>query len=559
MKRKHLILPITIFGLLVSFGLSACNGGNNPKSSQTAQQSIKITAADSKTKLIINDTVQLTASVEGVKWSTSDAAIADISESGLVTAKAVGKATIKASKEGYKDGSLTINVDLPAIVVTASAQSVVIGEKITVTADQQGVTWESSDATIATVSSAGEVTGVKAGEVNIIAKKDGFNNGTVAIKVTRPAATATLHMENADHYTADGVWGTSYSGTMYGPGDESPVYARSSGNASDGTCIAYMDNGDREILTFTSDVDIKAELVMMMASRNGVEDMSTVMNVKLNDVAIDLAGKSFAGGGDTNTFVEFSFGEVNIKAGQNVLDFNFLASSPYMDDLNFYAESAAKIEIVLPPEKETLVLKQQELKIVEGKTAQIESDVTGLSYKSANDNVATVNETGLVTAVAAGSTTISVSKQGYKTVKLPVEVTEAEGVFNVSVETATGEGVTIDTSQNLTAPYNYIVREFEVGKVMTLEFDVEKAGTYNMSMKARASGGYSSTTTDDLATCMELKVNNNKLTLTGTVSGNSFTNYALGEVTLTAGKNVIEITCLVSVPSINLFKFVPKA
>ena len=559
MKRKHLILPITIFGLLVSFGLSACNGGNNPKSSQTAQQSIKITAADSKTKLIINDTVQLTASVEGVKWSTSDAAIADISESGLVTAKAVGKATIKASKEGYKDGSLTINVDLPAIVVTASAQSVVIGEKITVTADQQGVTWESSDATIATVSSAGEVTGVKAGEVNIIAKKDGFNNGTVTIKVTRPAATATLHMENADHYTADGVWGTSYSGTMYGPGDESPVYARSSGNASDGTCIAYMDNGDREILTFTSDVDIKAELVMMMASRNGVEDMSTVMNVKLNDVAIDLAGKSFAGGGDTNTFVEFSFGEVNIKAGQNVLDFNFLASSPYMDDLNFYAESAAKIEIVLPPEKETLVLKQEELKIVEGKTAQIESDVTGLSYKSANTNVATVNETGLVTAVAAGSTTISVSKQGYKIVKLPVEVTEAEGVFNVSVETATGEGVTIDTSQNLTAPYNYIVREFEVGKVMTLEFDVETAGTYNMSMKARASGGYSSTTTDDLATCMELKVNNNKLTLTGTVSGNSFTNYALGEVTLTAGKNVIEITCLVSVPSINLFKFVPKA
>ena len=23
-------------------------------------------------------------------------------------------------------------------------------------------------------------------------------------------------MEDADHYTADGVWGTSYSGTMYG-------------------------------------------------------------------------------------------------------------------------------------------------------------------------------------------------------------------------------------------------------------------------------------------------------------------------------------------------------
>ncbi len=260
MKRKHFILPLTIFGLLVSFGLSACNGGgeNKSASSQTVQQSIKITAADSKTKLILGETVQLTASVDGVKWSSSDLNVATISEKGLVTSLAVGKTTIKATKDGYKDGSLTINVDLQTTNVTASATSLVKGEKITVTADQQGVKWESADPAIATVNDSGEVTGVAAGTVAIKASKDGFNPGSVSITVTRPAPTATLHMEDADHYTADGMWGTDYNGTIYGPGDESPVYERTSGNASDGKCIAYMDNGDKEILTFNSSVAVKA-------------------------------------------------------------------------------------------------------------------------------------------------------------------------------------------------------------------------------------------------------------------------------------------------------------
>ena len=564
MKRKHLILPLTVFGLLISFGLSACNngnggGGSTPKSSQTAQQSIKITAADGKNKLILGESVQLTASVEGVSWEAEKPEIASVNASGLVESKAVGSTKIFAKKDGFKDGSITITVDLQTIKVTASATSVVKGEKITVTADQQGVKWESADPAIATVNDSGEVTGVAAGTVTIKASKDGFNPGSVSITVTRPAPTATLHMEDADHYTADGMWGTDYGGTVYGPGEESPVYERTSGNASDGKCIAYMDNGDKEILTFNSSAAVKAELVMMMAARAAVEDMSTLMEVKLNETAIDLAGKGFEGGGDTNTFVEFSFGELNILEGKNVMEFNFTGASPYMDDLNFYAESAVTITVVLPPEKLDLVLGQENLKIAVGKTAQITSEVTGLTYKSANTAIASVDENGLVTGVAAGSTTINVSKNGYKTVKLPVEVVEAEGAFKVNINNIQGDGVVTKESHNLTAPDNVMIDTFEVGAVATLEFDVEKAGTYTMTMKARASGGYSATEPDNLATCMELKVNGTKLALTGEVTPGTFATYTLGDVTLTAGKNTIEITCVTSVPGINLFNFIPKA
>ena len=577
MSKKKFILPFTVFAMLISFGLAACNGDNGGnqggdnsgdvqdsqpasenKTSSAKQEKIVITAADNKTKLVYPDTVQLSADQEGVTWESAKPEIATVSSTGLVTAVSKGSASIKAIKEGFKDGSINISVDYPNITVNADKTSLLIGETANLTASEQGVTWSSSDSTVVSVNN-GVATALKIGSATIKASKDKYNDGTVTINVVRPAPTATLHMEDADHYTADGVWGTSYSGTMYGPGEESPVYERSSGNASDGTCIAYMDNGDKEILTFTSSAAVKAELVMMMAARSAVSDMSAVMSVKFNNADLDLAGKEFAGGGDTNTFIEFSFGDVDLVAGNNVMQFDFLGSSPYMDDLNIYAESATTIAVVQPAEKQDIVIGQENIKIAVGKTAQITSAITGLSYRSANTAVATVDDAGLVTGVAAGSTTINISKDGYKTLKLPVEVIEAEGAFKVNIDNITGEGVVTKESRNLTAPDNVMIDTFAVDAVGTLEFNVETAGTYTMYMKARASGGYSATDPDNLATCMELKVNGTKLDLTGEVTPGTFNTYLLGDVTLTAGKNVITIKCITSVPGINLFNFIPKA
>lgn len=577
MKKKGLILPLTVFAMLLSLSLAGCNNNNGDgggdggeqetpisqpaseyKPSSAKLEKINITSEGNVKSILYGQTLQLNADQEGVTWESSKPEIATVSPTGLVTAVSKGSAAIKASKEGFKDGSFNITVDYPNITVTADKTSLLIGETANLTASEQGVTWTSSDDTIASVAN-GVVTAKKIGSATIKASKDHFNDGSITINVVRPAPTATLHMEDADHYTADGVWGTSYGSSMYGPGEESPVYARSSGNASDGTCIAYMDNGDKEILTFTSSAAVKAELVMMMASRSAVTDMSAVMSVKFNNADLDLAGKEFAGGGDTNTFVEFSFGDVDLVAGNNVMQFDFLGSSPYMDDLNIYAESATTIEVVQPAEKLDIVIGQENIKIAVGKTAQITSAITGLSYRSANTAVATVDDTGLVTGVAAGSTTINISKDGYKTLKLPVEVVEAEGAFKVNIDNITGEGIATKESRNLTAPDNVMIDSFAVDAVGTLEFNVETAGTYTMYMKARASGGYSATDPDDLATCMELKVNDVKLDLTGEVAPGTFDTYLLGDVTLTAGKNVITIKCITSVPGINLFNFIPKA
>ena len=118
---------LSILAVLLAFAVTACNGpapanseeGGEQESSlvpetKSQQQSIKITAEGGKKTLEIGETVQLSADVDGVTWSSSNADAATVSDAGLVTAVAPGSATIKAVKEGYKDGSISITVSKPA-------------------------------------------------------------------------------------------------------------------------------------------------------------------------------------------------------------------------------------------------------------------------------------------------------------------------------------------------------------------------------------------------------------------------------------------------------------
>ncbi len=62
--------------------------------------------------------------------------------------------------------------------------SVTVGSSITLTCNESGVTWTSSNSSVAEVSTSGVVTGKRAGVVTITVQKEGFSNGTLEITVT---------------------------------------------------------------------------------------------------------------------------------------------------------------------------------------------------------------------------------------------------------------------------------------------------------------------------------------------------------------------------------------
>lgn len=84
----------------------------------------------------------------------------------------------------------TEDLDFTSIkpTITVSGDSTVeTGSTITLVSSVSGVTWSSSDDTVATVDQSGVVTPVSAGNVTITAAKTGYTSGTKAIEVTAPA------------------------------------------------------------------------------------------------------------------------------------------------------------------------------------------------------------------------------------------------------------------------------------------------------------------------------------------------------------------------------------
>ena len=577
MKGRKLFIPFAAFVLALSMGLAACGnsgdpsqGGESQPSGDTSakQEKISVEAEGGKKSLILGEKVQLTAKVgdavlEGVTWESAKPEIASVDANGLVTSVSKGSATIKAIKDGYKDGSINISVDYENIKVSVAEggkTSLLIGETVQLNADKQGVTWTSSNADVAEVNNTGLVTAKKIGQATITASGNNLNPGSVEISVVRPDPTAVLHMEDAEHFAADGEWSSSNEPT------EAPTYNKS--NASDGTTCAHFGAGDMETIRFKSSKAVKAEICLTIGYYYSLDDVSQILAVKFNGVDVAYPAQGYEAEDTSNyTYKPISFGELDLIADTNVLEITVMANSnnrfPYMDDLQIYAAEPVTITLVPAPQKDPVVVDQESITVNEGKTAQITSSMTGLSYKSASESVATVSETGLVTGVKVGTTTIIITKDGYKALRLPVTVLEAEGVIAVSINDIEGEGIATRTSRNLEAPYNYIIDEdnggFPTGVVGILKFNATTAGAYDMYVRCRASGGYNSSTTDDLATCMTVKVNGTVVAASGTVSGNSFTDYLLGEVTLKVGENEIEITCLTTVPTINMFRFLPKA
>ena len=185
-----------------------------------------IAVTPSTDTVVVTQTLQLTAVAKDAQggtltgrtmaWITSDQTRATVSSTGLVTGVSSGAVTITASAEG-KTGTASITIkDKPvgAVILSPAQVSIETGQTRQLTAqvtDDQGnpltgrpITYASDNSAVATVSSAGLVTGVAIGSAKITATSEG-KSGTSDVTVT-PVAVANVQISPP---TADLIIGQS--------------------------------------------------------------------------------------------------------------------------------------------------------------------------------------------------------------------------------------------------------------------------------------------------------------------------------------------------------------
>ena len=209
-----------------------------------------------------------------------------------------------------------------------------------------------------------------------------------------------------------------------------------------------------------------------------------------------------------------------------------------------------------PYEKPTqITVNQENIELTVGEEAQITSTFTELKYQSANAQVASVDATGKVTALKAGETTITVSKEGnFKPAKVPVKVNEKAGVYQVEVEKGTSskgeDGADQITFREASGGHNS-TNAFPKDAVLTLSFDVAEAGTYSMKINARKDRNAPSEFDGKFTSAFEMKLNDNAIAADAT-AGSSWADVLIGNVELKAGNNTMTFKALTESNPINL-------
>ena len=177
----------------------------------------------------VGESVQLTPTVlpanaeYTLTWSISDKYVATISQDGLLTGKSAGAADLKVKADNGVYAMLRVVVSEPkptSVSVSPSSVTLTEGQSRYLTATvypsnaSQSVTWTSSNANIASVSSSGKVTAVNAGTAIITAKTS--NGKTATCTVTCKSAVPELTISDKDGITSlPDKANVSYERTFY--------------------------------------------------------------------------------------------------------------------------------------------------------------------------------------------------------------------------------------------------------------------------------------------------------------------------------------------------------
>ena len=481
---------------------------------------IVITCNDNKTALTKGQTAQLnvvydpddTTDPKEVKWTSSNDKVAKVDAKGLVTAVAEGNVTItaqvgdKTATYDFTIGEVKLtNISLDKTDITIHKGG---NDKVTViydpenTTDDKTVSWSSSDKTVATVDGDGNVTAVKTGSAVITAKVGNFT-ATCKVTVDAPLESITPEKDVIDlvkNQTAEVKYTLNPSDTT---SDKTVTFA------SDNAEVASVDeNGvitanaeGQTVVTITSNAnpEIKASVTVNVTEvpiNSVVLDKANV-TVEKNSTTTLTATINPAATTDDDTTITWSTSNAEIatvapenSASGEAVTVTAVNGGTATITATTANGKTAVCEIKVPVHTESIEITGFEngiVKLDRGTTRVLAvkfnpentEDSKEIVWESTHPEIATVDETGTVHALKAGTTEITATtKVGNISDKKIITVEEKNLDKDISeeikfdakkVEVVKNQSVNMNQYLNL----NEIIEKKNITDDITVEWSVD--------------------------------------------------------------------------------------
>ena len=452
------VIAFVILGLGNTESQTSSTPGTVQSGTVSSTKVLTVEITPQSPSITIGSTIQLITSLkdEGgksvnsgigdVQWESSNASVATVSSSGLVTGISVGSATLTVrfiDNVGWKDalGTVMLRVSdqkVSSVAINPQIINVGIGQSsqiLAVSKDTNGdtitglsIAWASSNVAVATVSSTGLVTGVSKGESTIIASVGGVS-ASGSVLVTDVSASSIEITPNKGTLS---IGQSSQLSARLKDAQGNIVAGRDVSWSSSDTAIVTVSNAG--MLTAISDGEST-----ITASVEGVSGFATVtvsgapvasISVSAQSASISVgqtqqltASVSDAGGNILNDRIMSwtTSNEASATVSNAGLVTGIALGSSTITGTSEGKSATVVVEVSVSPVSSVSVTPQS-VKLSAGQTQQLSETVTDkdgnvlsgfvIIWSSTNSASVTVSNTGLITGIAPGSSSITATIEG---------------------------------------------------------------------------------------------------------------------------------------------------
>ena len=413
-----------------------------------ATPAASVTLNKTEATLKATETVQLTATVapetttdKTVTWTSSDEYIAKIDANGLVTAVAVGKATITATTANRlkaecaitveKTDATGIIIDKEALGITGDNLEMRVGDVKTIfvkiepeTATDKSVTFESSNPGTASVDAEGKVTALSLGQTTI--KITAASGVSTEINVTVVATAAASISLNKTEATLKATETVQLEATILPETttDKTVTWTSSDENTAkvDANGLVTAMAVGKATITATTANRLKAECAITVEKTDatGIVIDKDALGITGDDLEMrvgDVKTISVKIEPETTTDKSVTFESTNPAVASIDADGKVTALSLGQSTIKITAASGVSTEInvtVVATAAASISLNKTEATLKATETVQLEATILpetttdkSVTWASSDENIAKVDANGLVTAVSVGNTTIT--------------------------------------------------------------------------------------------------------------------------------------------------------